>query len=111
MVEIVGFLNLHVMNLKEILNRTTHILLISSILVCLNFAANLKNFTEFLMIILKYFLLPFQCFNFFSFANFRWGRWGEILEQGSFKRGWKDSDVEDCSRVIVSFKPVFTFNK
>ena len=31
-----------------------------------------------------------------------WGRWSEILEQGAFKRGWKENDVEDCSRIIVS---------
>lgn len=37
------------------------------------------------------------------FISCRWGRWTEILEQGAFKRGWKESDVEDCSRVIVSF--------
>lgn len=37
-----------------------------------------------------------------SFSS--WGRWTEILDQGAFKRGWKESDVEDCSRVIVSFE-------
>lgn len=33
----------------------------------------------------------------------RWGRWPEIAEQGQFKRGWRESDIEDCARVIVSY--------
>lgn len=38
----------------------------------------------------------------YYYYYFRWGRWTEILEQGQFKRGWRDSDIEDCARVIVS---------
>lgn len=34
--------------------------------------------------------------------HFRWGRWSDILVQGQFKRGWQDSDVENCARIIVS---------
>lgn len=34
---------------------------------------------------------------------YSWARWTEILEQGQFKRGWREQDVEDCARVIVSF--------
>lgn len=37
------------------------------------------------------------------FFLYRWGRWTEILEQGQFKRGWREQDVEDCARVIVSY--------
>ncbi|KAG8231203.1 hypothetical protein J437_LFUL010900 [Ladona fulva] len=33
--------------------------------------------------------------------TFGWGRWPEILAQGQFRRGWRESDVEDCARVIV----------
>lgn len=33
---------------------------------------------------------------------FSWGRWSELLELGQFKRGWRDIDVEDCARIIVS---------
>jgi hypothetical protein len=25
-----------------------------------------------------------------------------MLEQGQYKRGWKESDIEDCARIIVS---------
>lgn len=35
-------------------------------------------------------------------TSFRWARWTEILELGQFKRGWREQDVEDCARVIVS---------
>lgn len=36
--------------------------------------------------------------------HFRWGRWTDILAQGQFKRGWQDTDVENCARIIVSIK-------
>uniref|UniRef100_A0A182LWG1 DNA helicase n=1 Tax=Anopheles culicifacies TaxID=139723 RepID=A0A182LWG1_9DIPT len=32
-----------------------------------------------------------------------WARWTEILEQGQFKRGWREQDVEDCARVILLY--------
>lgn len=32
----------------------------------------------------------------------RWGRWQDILAHSQFREGWKESDVEDCARVIVS---------
>lgn len=32
----------------------------------------------------------------------RWGRWQEIIAQNDFRDGWKDGDVEDLARVIVS---------
>ena len=51
---------------------------------------------KFLLILLNFFAL-FNLIEFFS-----WGRWTEIHEQGTFKRGWKESDVEDCARIIVS---------
>lgn len=38
---------------------------------------------------------------FFS-PNIRWGRWTECLENGQFKRGWREPDIEDCARIIVS---------
>lgn len=34
--------------------------------------------------------------------SYGWGRWTEIAEQGQFKRGWQEKDIEDCARVIVS---------
>lgn len=34
--------------------------------------------------------------------SFGWGRWTEISAQGQFKRGWQESDIEDCARIIVS---------
>lgn len=41
---------------------------------------------------------------------YRWGRWSEISEQGQFKRGWREQDIEDCARVIVSFEfPFISF--
>jgi hypothetical protein len=35
---------------------------------------------------------------------FRWGRWQEILSNNQFREGWRESDIEDCARVIVSSK-------
>jgi hypothetical protein len=34
---------------------------------------------------------------------FRWGRWNDILTTGQFRTGWRESDVEDCARVIVLY--------
>lgn len=42
--------------------------------------------------------------------HFRWGRWTDILAQGQFKRGWQDTDVENCARIIVSIKKKYTRN-
>lgn len=38
----------------------------------------------------------------FRINMIRWGRWTEILVQGQFKRGWQESDIENCARIIVS---------
>ncbi|PSN41757.1 hypothetical protein C0J52_08864 [Blattella germanica] len=35
--------------------------------------------------------------------TFGWGRWPEILAHSHFRRGWRESDVEDCARVILLF--------
>lgn len=32
----------------------------------------------------------------------RWGRWTDVLTHGQFRKGWRELDVEDCARVIVS---------
>lgn len=37
--------------------------------------------------------------------SYGWGRWTEIADQGQFKRGWREQDIEDCARVIVSVLP------
>lgn len=37
--------------------------------------------------------------------TFGWGRWQEILQHSQFRRGWREQDVEDCARVIVSYLP------
>lgn len=34
--------------------------------------------------------------------TFGWGRWREILEHSQLRKGWKESDIEDCARVVVS---------
>lgn len=34
--------------------------------------------------------------------TFGWGRWQEILHHSQLRKGWRDQDVEDCARVIVS---------
>lgn len=34
--------------------------------------------------------------------TFGWGRWREILDHSQLRKGWKESDIEDCARVIVS---------
>ena len=34
--------------------------------------------------------------------TFGWARWQEISHHSQFRRGWTESDVEDCARVIVS---------
>jgi hypothetical protein len=39
--------------------------------------------------------------------SLRWGRWPEILAHSHFRRGWRESDVEDCARVIVSISITF----
>lgn len=41
--------------------------------------------------------------NLFLPVNCSWGRWPEILEQGSFKKTWRDMDVEELARIIVSY--------
>lgn len=33
---------------------------------------------------------------------YSWGRWTESIQQNDFRDGWKESDVEDLARVIVS---------
>nr|CAD7406195.1 unnamed protein product [Timema poppensis] len=35
--------------------------------------------------------------------TFGWGRWMEILTHSHFRRGWRESDIEDCARVILLF--------
>ena len=32
---------------------------------------------------------------------FSWGRWREIMGQGQFRKGWREIDVENCSRMMV----------
>lgn len=34
--------------------------------------------------------------------TFGWGRWTEILAHSQLRKGWREQDVEDCARVIVS---------
>lgn len=34
--------------------------------------------------------------------TFGWGRWLEILQNSQLRRGWREHDIEDCARVIVS---------
>lgn len=41
-------------------------------------------------------------FNGFLVDSCSWGRWPEILEQGAFKKTWRDMDVEELARIIVS---------
>lgn len=36
--------------------------------------------------------------------TFGWGRWGEILHHSQLRKGWREQDIEDCARVIVSVK-------
>ena len=47
--------------------------------------------------------------NVFVFLFFSWGRWTDILEQGQFKRGWREQDAEDCARVIVRILIIFFY--
>ncbi|XP_037903696.1 chromodomain-helicase-DNA-binding protein 7 isoform X5 [Hermetia illucens] len=35
--------------------------------------------------------------------SFGWGRWTEIQELGQFKRGWRETDIEDCARIILLY--------
>lgn len=34
--------------------------------------------------------------------TFGWGRWQEILMHSQLRKGWREQDVEDCARVVVS---------
>jgi len=36
------------------------------------------------------------------FFYYSWGRWREIIGQGQFPEGWRESDVEDCARIMVT---------
>uniref|UniRef100_A0A6P7GKH5 Chromodomain-helicase-DNA-binding protein 6 isoform X2 n=1 Tax=Diabrotica virgifera virgifera TaxID=50390 RepID=A0A6P7GKH5_DIAVI len=35
--------------------------------------------------------------------TFGWGRWQEILMHSQLRKGWKESDIEDCARVILLY--------
>lgn len=35
--------------------------------------------------------------------TFGWGRWEEILQHSQLRKGWREVDVEDCSRVIILY--------
>ncbi|XP_025832998.1 chromodomain-helicase-DNA-binding protein 7 isoform X3 [Agrilus planipennis] len=35
--------------------------------------------------------------------TFGWGRWKEILDHSQLRKGWKESDIEDCARVILLY--------
>ncbi|XP_031342134.1 chromodomain-helicase-DNA-binding protein 7 isoform X2 [Photinus pyralis] len=35
--------------------------------------------------------------------TFGWGRWREILDHSQLRKGWKESDIEDCARVILLY--------
>lgn len=46
-------------------------------------------------------------FYIFLFFNFSWGRWPAIIQHNDFREGWKESDVEDLARIVVSNKIIF----
>jgi len=33
---------------------------------------------------------------------YSWSRWPEIIQHNDFREGWKESDVEDLARIVVS---------
>ncbi|CAG0886234.1 unnamed protein product [Cyprideis torosa] len=35
--------------------------------------------------------------------QFGWGRWPEILHFGGFRSGWKEADLEECSRLVLLY--------
>uniref|UniRef100_A0A336LW14 CSON006412 protein n=1 Tax=Culicoides sonorensis TaxID=179676 RepID=A0A336LW14_CULSO len=35
--------------------------------------------------------------------SYGWGRWSEVAENGQFKRGWRETDIEDCARIILLY--------
>merc|ERR1712071_352842 len=35
--------------------------------------------------------------------TFGWGRWREIMAHGQFRKGWRESDIEDCARMMVVY--------
>ncbi|XP_057666138.1 chromodomain-helicase-DNA-binding protein 7 isoform X2 [Diorhabda carinulata] len=35
--------------------------------------------------------------------TFGWGRWTEILVHSQLRKGWKETDIEDCARVILLY--------
>lgn len=51
--------------------------------------------------------LCFVCLFFLTLALTRWGRWREIMAHGQFRKGWRESDVEDCARVMVNEHSLF----
>lgn len=35
--------------------------------------------------------------------TFGWGRWEEIIQHSQLRRGWTETDIEDCARVILVY--------
>lgn len=38
----------------------------------------------------------------FKIIYYSWSRWPEIIQYNDFRDGWKESDVEDLARIVVS---------
>jgi len=54
---------------------------------------------------LVYFLNEFVSLFYFLlilFICYSWSRWPEIIQHNDFREGWKESDVEDLARIVVS---------
>jgi len=44
----------------------------------------------------------FLCVYILKIIKCSWSRWPEIIQHNDFREGWKESDVEDLARIVVS---------
>lgn len=42
------------------------------------------------------------CILYIIMQYFSWSRWSEIIQHNDFRDGWKENDVEDLARIVVS---------
>lgn len=50
-------------------------------------------------------VLSFESYIIFLYIHisyYSWSRWPEIILHNDFREGWKESDVEDLARIVVS---------
>lgn len=51
---------------------------------------------------LIFLILIFVIILYIHYFNNSWSRWPEIIQHNDFREGWKESDVEDLARIVVS---------